>query len=326
MIYNQWYIVLDSKEVKKEKITAVKRLGKDLLFWRDNSNQIHCVERRCAHRGADLALGKIVNDHVQCPFHGIEYDGSGRGVLIPSIGKNGMVRSNFKVKSYPVIEKGGFVFMWFGEEKDLPEIKWLEGIDETFNYSSLTDIWPVHYSRSIENQLDVSHLPFVHYNTIGRGGRTLVNGPIVEYKDGIINVWVNNVVDNGQKPLKPEEVKKEDCIGRLQFIFPNYWQNIINKDLRVVAAFVPIDDSNTIIYLRFYQRFLKVPLIRNLVTKISMPFNKKILNQDKRVVITQRPIKSELRMNENLYQGDLPIIIYRRVREELKKSSKEVSE
>jgi phenylpropionate dioxygenase-like ring-hydroxylating dioxygenase large terminal subunit len=325
MINNQWYVVLDSKEIKREKITAVKRLSKDLLFWRDTSDKIHCIERTCAHRGADLALGKIVNDHVQCPFHGIEYDGSGKAVLIPSIGKNGIVRSNFKVKSYPVIEKGDFVFMWFGEgEKDLPEIKWLEGIDKTFNYSSLTDIWPVHYSRSIENQLDVSHLPFVHYNTIGRGGKTLVNGPIVEYKDMIMNVWVNNVLDNGQRPLKPEEVKKVECRGRLQFIFPNYWQNIINDDLRVVAAFVP-DDSNTIIYLRFYQRFLKIPLIQNLVTKISMPLNKKILNQDKRVVLTQKPIKSELKMNENLYQGDLPIIIYRRVREELK-SAKEVSE
>ena len=28
-----------------------------------------------------------------------------------------------------------------------------------------------HYSRAIENQLDTVHVPFIHHNTIGRGGR-----------------------------------------------------------------------------------------------------------------------------------------------------------
>jgi phenylpropionate dioxygenase-like ring-hydroxylating dioxygenase large terminal subunit len=318
MIDNQWYIVIDSKEVRNGKITAVKRFGKELLFWRDKNNKVLCIERTCAHRGADLSMGKIVNDHIRCPFHGIEYDGTGKAVLIPSTGEKASVPTNFRVRSYPATEKHGFIFLWYGKElEQLPAIKFLDGIDSTFNYSGFEDYWPVHYSRAIENQLDVSHLPFVHYNTIGRGNKTIVNGPIVEYADGVMYVLVNNVIDSGQKPLKPEELKKEDCKGKLQFIFPNYWQNIITDDMRVVAAFVPIDESNTKIYIRFYQRFVKVPVLRNIVTAISVPYNRKVLNQDKRVVVTQKPIKSELKMRENLYQGDLPIITYRRVREEL---------
>ena len=31
------------------------------------------------------------------------------------------------------------------------------------------DPWDAHYSRVIENQLDVPHVPFIHHNTIGRG-------------------------------------------------------------------------------------------------------------------------------------------------------------
>ncbi|MEM0161112.1 MAG: aromatic ring-hydroxylating dioxygenase subunit alpha [Thermoplasmata archaeon] len=321
MIENQWYVVLDSKEVRTAKITAVKRFGKELLFWRNSESKVFCIERTCAHRGADLSLGKIVKDHIQCPFHGIEYDGSGKAVLIPSTGSKSSIPTNFRVKSYHVTEKAGFIFLWYGKElEQLPDIRVLDGIDSSFSFSGFEDFWPVHYSRAIENQLDVSHLPFVHYNTIGRGNRTLVNGPIVEYENGNMYVWVNNVKDIGQKPLKPEELKKEDCRGKLQFIFPNYWQNIITDDLRVVAAFVPVDDQNTKIYIRFYQRFVKIPVLRNIVTALSIPYNKKVLNQDKRVVVTQKPIKSELKMNENLYQGDLPIIIYRKVRDELKNS------
>lgn len=46
--------------------------------------------------------------------------------------------------------------------------------------------------------------------------------------------------------------------------------------------------------------------------------NRVILHQDRRVVLTQLPIKSELSMGENLIQGDLPIIEYRKRREFLK--------
>jgi len=44
---------------------------------------------------------------------------------------------------------------------------------------------------------------------------------------------------------------------------------------------------------------------------------KKILRQDKRVVITQQPKKTSYKMGENLIQGDIPILIYRRHRQEL---------
>ncbi len=45
--------------------------------------------------------------------------------------------------------------------------------DSSYVYSHVEDIWSVHYSRVIENQLDVSHLALVHHNTIGRGNKTL---------------------------------------------------------------------------------------------------------------------------------------------------------
>ena len=41
--------------------------------------------------------------------------------------------------------------------------------DSSFAYDHTEDFWNVHYSRVIENQLDVSHLAFVHRTTIGRG-------------------------------------------------------------------------------------------------------------------------------------------------------------
>jgi phenylpropionate dioxygenase-like ring-hydroxylating dioxygenase large terminal subunit len=100
---------------------------------------------------------------------------------------------------------------------------------------------------------------------------------------------------------------------------PNTWQNIISKDVRIFAIFAPIDDNNTQIYIRFYQRFMKVPVLKDFINNMSSILNKYILHQDRRVVLTQIPNKSQLKMDEKLIQGDLPIIEYRKKREELKK-------
>jgi hypothetical protein len=49
--------------------------------------------------------------------------------------------------------------------------------------------------------------------------------------------------------------------------------------------------------------------------------NKIILHQDRKVVLKQLPIKAELKMVENLIQGDLPIIEFRKRREYLKRKA-----
>ena len=48
-----------------------------------------------------------------------------------------------------------------------------------------------------------------------------------------------------------------------------------------------------------------------------MPINTIIAHQDRRVVVTQLPKRTTLKMGEKLIQGDFPIVAYRRRREEL---------
>ena len=87
MIYNEWYAVLSSREVKKGKITAARRFGKDLVFFRNEGGELGCADGLCAHRKASLAKGWIDHDHIKCPFHGIEYDVTGKCVYVPSEGR-----------------------------------------------------------------------------------------------------------------------------------------------------------------------------------------------------------------------------------------------
>jgi phenylpropionate dioxygenase-like ring-hydroxylating dioxygenase large terminal subunit len=321
MIPNQWYILLESKQVK-DKPVGVTRMGEKMVFWRDEQGQVHCFRDKCVHRGVQLSLGKIADGHLQCPFHGFEFDPSGRVVAIPANGRAQPVPEVFRVLSYPTHEAHGLIWVWWGENPsaDLKLPHFFEDIGDGVSYKAIYAPWDTHYSRAIENQLDAVHVPFVHHNTIGRGMRTVVDGPGLQWVgEDTFFVYTFNRQEDGKPARKPSEVPvpPTDRELKLEFIFPNLWQNYIGKDIRVVVAFVPVDGEHTLLILRFYQRFMHVPVLRDLVTWLSMPYNRLILHQDRRVVETQQPKASGLRIGERLIPGDQPIIEYRRRREEL---------
>jgi phenylpropionate dioxygenase-like ring-hydroxylating dioxygenase large terminal subunit len=280
---------------------------------------------RCAHRGAALSKGTTVGDTVACPFHGFQYDAGGHCRLIPANGRASAVPERFRVGSYPTFEKHGLIWIWWGEKppQGLPEPFFFEDIDASFSSRMIVDAWDTHYSRAIENQLDVIHLPFVHRTTIGRGDRTVVNGPVTEWKtpDHLV-VRPFNEVDRGQAPLRPDQIHPPYPPLHVELHLPNLWQNWISDAMRIVVAFVPVDHEHTLLYLRLYQRFLRVPILRGLVNGMVMPFNRVILHQDRRVVVTQTPKASPVgpgdrRLRENLVPGDAPVAAYRMRRQQL---------
>ena len=319
MIPNQWYAVMKSDEVPRDKPLGVARLGEKLVFWRDRQGQIVCQRDFCPHRGAALSVGKVLGDALECPFHGFRYDAEGRCQLIPANGTDAPISKEVRLINYPTYEAHGFIFIWWGEPHgELPAPRFFDDLNSDFSYATARVLWSTHYSRAIENQLDVAHLPFVHYNTIGRGGRTLVDGPLMEWLDrDRFRLYVFNRVDDGSKPLKPEELTRPDVPFHLEFIFPNLWQNHIDDRVRIIVAFAPVDDQHTILYLRFYQSFMRVPVLRQVVNRLAMPFNLRILHQDQRVVETELPKQTALKIGEKLIQADRPIIAYRARRQEL---------
>ena len=319
MIQNQWYAVLSSKQVKKNKMIGVTRLSEKLVFWRDDAGEVHCIYDKCCHRGASLCAGKLVGNLVECPFHGFQYDASGKVTLIPANGKNAKVPENYRVNAYQARDAYGLIWVWYGDyNAELPEIPFFEELTDGFTYGEISENWSVHYTRAIENQLDVVHLPFVHKTTIGRGNKTLVNGPVAKWNGNRMTFYVKNELDQGQKPEKPNEIENYEKLFHLQLQMPNIWQNIISDQLRIFAAFAPVDEENTHIYLRFYQKFMRVPVLAQLVSGLGAVTNRVILHQDRRVVLTQLPKKSEFKMKENLVQGDLPILEFRKRRDQLK--------
>lgn len=322
MIRNQWYVVLDSREVKKNKAFGVTRLGEKLVFWRDSQGEVHCMADLCPHLGARLSQGKVVDRAIQCPFHGFKYESSGQCTYLPAFGRNGVIPKALRVKQYLVYEQHGFIWVYWGEpETQLEPPKFFDSFSEKLSYGSFQQHWNVHYSRMIENQLDVAHLPFVHHNTIGRGGRMVVDGPLVKVDGGLMDIWVFNRLDDGRPAKKADDFSIPDRHPSLQFRFPNLWQNWISDEVRILVAFVPVDEENAIMYGRFYQGFINLPGLRELVNQFGVWSSIQIASQDKRIVNNQFPKRSDLKMGEKIMQSDRAILTYRRKRYELQQEA-----
>lgn len=326
MIRNQWYVVLDSKQVKDRPV-GVTRMGEKLVFWRNDQGQLICFRDRCPHRGVALSKGQVVDGHLQCPFHGFEFDVSGRVVLIPANGRQATVPKSFQTHRYPTHEAHGWIWIWWGQNppEDLARPRFFDNITADMAYATIIDPWDTHYSRVLENQLDVVHLPFIHRNSIGRSIGKVVDGPgTLWIDDDYVHVYTFNRDDDGTPPRKPGEVPVPDPTKdfRLELIMPNLWQNRLGEQARIVAAFVPVDDEHTLVYLRFYQKFVKLPLLRDLVAWAAMPFNRRVLHEDRAVVQTHQPTASGLRIGEKLITGDRPIVEYRRRRETLQAAAR----
>ncbi len=313
----QWFIVLESREVGKKPV-GVTRMGEKLVFWRDEAGSVFCLKDPCIHRGAALSYGECINNHIRCPFHGLEFDSTGRCTIIPANSSAKPVPENFRTQGYTTYESQGFIWIYFGDAdpgESVPEF--FEGLEKHSQYTTV-DPWNAHYTRAIENQLDVSHLPFVHRKSIGRGGRTVADGPRLTWTHpGRFRVDVYNRPDDGKPARFPDETPvKPAGTQHLDFIFPNLWQNYLSHKLRIVVAFVPVDDNHSLLYLRLYQRIVTLPGLSRLFNLLFTPFNLRILHEDRRVVQTQVPKESRIDGGEMLFPADMPIVQFRRKRNE----------
>ena len=122
----------------------------------------------------------------------------------------------------------------------------------------------------------------------------------------------------GHAAVKPREMTRPNTEFWLEFIFPNLWQNHLGEKARIVIAFVPVDDENSILYLRQYQGFMRVPILPRYRESAVDAFQRHHRAPGSpSTVVTELPKRTTLKMGEKLIQGDFPIVVYRRRREEL---------
>ena len=164
MFINFWYPLTKSDAIT-DKPCLVRLLGHDFVVFRDSTGQAHCLANTCVHRGGSLAHGQVKGNHVECPYHGWQYDGAGRCARVPSMGPNAKIPQRAKVDAYPTQEKYGMIFAFLGDlpEEDRPPLQTIkEWDDEKWRGTWVGWEWQAGFERAVENSLDPAHNEFVH--------------------------------------------------------------------------------------------------------------------------------------------------------------------
>lgn len=161
-----WFVVARSCDIDKPK--AARLLDHDLVVFRDKDGNARVTDRRCIHRGADLAAGTVTENGIQCPYHGWSFDGqTGMCTRIPSMDASSPIPANAKIGGYPVVERYEHVWTCLGEPFfDIPAPPELDGLE--LQWLPAAPI-PARcgFMAATENFRDMAHFPFVHQETMG---------------------------------------------------------------------------------------------------------------------------------------------------------------
>jgi phenylpropionate dioxygenase-like ring-hydroxylating dioxygenase large terminal subunit len=166
---NTWYVAAQSHEIL-DKPLARTICGEDVVIFRQADGSAVVLEDRCPHRKAPLSLGQVIGGEIECPYHGIRFNGEGACTHIPS---QQNIPRGLVARSYPAIEKYKLIFVWIGEAEkadaaQLPDWSAHESPEWTtvFGYHHVK----ANYQLVIDNLLDLTHLAFVHRSTLGASG------------------------------------------------------------------------------------------------------------------------------------------------------------
>ena len=185
-VLNTWYPIAWSRDVGR-KLEARRIVEQNVVLYRTQAGGVVAMEDACPHRLLPLSMGKLRGDHVECGYHGMTYDCSGKCVRVPG---QEIVPASALVKTYPTHENMGLVWIWMGDPS-------LARTDDVFDLPQYHDAgWSVaegdaleieaNYLSLADNLCDPAHVSFVHLSTLGNAASEDIPVQHEEHRDKLV--------------------------------------------------------------------------------------------------------------------------------------------
>src|SRR5207302_11387276 len=164
-----WVPALMAEELPRPNCppVQVQFLGERLIAFRDTQSRLGLMDEFCAHRGVSLWFGRNEENGLRCPYHGWKYDVTGQCVEIPSEPNNPKLCQRMKLKSYPLIERGGVLWTFMGSadrQPPAPAYEWID-VPPAQRYVSKR-LQESNYLQAMEGGLDSIHSTFLHRGSV----------------------------------------------------------------------------------------------------------------------------------------------------------------
>ena len=213
-IRNEWYAAAWAAEVGSRPL-ARRILGEDVVLYRTAKGTPAALTDRCAHRFAPLSMGTVQGDHLVCGYHGVGYDCSGQCVRVPGQER---IPPGLRVRSYPVAEKFGLVWVWPGDPDRASHTKLID--IPQFAEDALScgyHRFESNYLNIADNLLDPAHTSYVHRGTIGNAAAEDI--PVQAEESGDVVVagrWIN---DSPPVPIIQRFARPKGNVDRWQLYY-----------------------------------------------------------------------------------------------------------
>lgn len=309
-LINLWYVVARSSDVT-DKPVALKRLGRNIVLWRDQDGRINVIDNYCPHRGAPLSMGNVIDGYLTCPYHGVQLDGDGMVVAVPPTPDCPMVGSK-STKAYPCRDHAEAIWVYFGDEAHpvAPEPIFPEEIasDEWTSFLYTAE-WQCNWQVSLDNRTDPVHGSYLHTGSFTLNyGRKDAQLKVERTQHGF-ETWRTNQrgvnIDWHEVLFYPENM----LVVRTEIPYP---PSIGGGSFRIVGLPTPINRNSTYfwVYRARNSSGWRRDLWRFLYKNRLGPRSDDVVEQD-RVLLEAIPLKA--RQREMLIQTDTAVVRMRRL-------------
>ncbi|MBK8063796.1 MAG: aromatic ring-hydroxylating dioxygenase subunit alpha [Betaproteobacteria bacterium] len=177
-VHDAWYVAAWSTELGAGML-ARTILEQPVVLFRNTEGEPVALLDRCPHRLLPLSKGVLKGDTVQCGYHGLEFDCSGKCVRAPGQTR---IPPEAKVRAFPVIEHMGMVWIWPGDPARASRDKLFDSLPQWALAQSgeataggcrwevvSGPVMPVagNYLLLSENLVDPAHVVYVHAASLG---------------------------------------------------------------------------------------------------------------------------------------------------------------
>jgi len=188
---------------------------------------------RCPHRLAPISAGRIIDDQIECAYHGWRFDTEGRPAAIPALGDGATLPPRACLRSVAAVaEHLGLI--WIAIEDPLAPLPILSGASEPGALMARCEIvrTPASAVQLIDNFMDAAHFPFVHAATFGVPDAFEVSSDEIVRQDWLVRSTFSApyqhhddpLVATGEHPLVQDhtvtKVGYAGCNASLELRFP----------------------------------------------------------------------------------------------------------
>ena len=152
---NHWHPILPSHQLLREPV-AVRLHGADIVLFRTTSGQIGALDNTCPHRRMKLSLGRVVNDRLQCLYHGWTFDCRGAGQ------SPGTPKLHATAGRFEALERHGFIWIKSADSRpEFPPFPTRE-TDGYFHLCTLHHEVKAPLEVTLDNFCEIEHTPTTH--------------------------------------------------------------------------------------------------------------------------------------------------------------------